>query len=67
MQKIKINGRTYQMLVRRVNGQLRLFFKTNSECYNVTGFDFPHCRCNNRQHRSYSWKIFKKFLIEGHY
>lgn len=64
---IKIKGRSYQMMVRRVNGKLRLFFKTDSECYNVTGFDFPHCGCNNLQHRLECWKRFKNFLIKGHY
>lgn len=67
MQKIKINGRTYQMSVRRVDGKLKLFFKTNLECYNAKGFDFSHCRCSNRKHHLESWKKFKKFLIKGHY
>nr|WP_315026060.1 hypothetical protein [uncultured Chryseobacterium sp.] len=55
------------MKVKRVKGLLKLFFKTDQEVYNVLGFDFPHCGCNNRQHLLNSWKRFKKFLIKGHY
>lgn len=55
------------MLVKRVKGKLKLFFKTNQEDKNVYGFDFPHCGCNSRQHRLDCWKRFKEFLIKGHY
>lgn len=64
---IKIEGKIYKMSVRRIKGELKLFFKTDDVVYNLRGFNFPHCRCSNRKHRLNCWKIFKRHISSGYY
>lgn len=64
---IQVDGKFYQISIRRRNGEVRIFFKTDSELQNEFGFVFTHCNCKNRQHRLECWKKFKRFIAKGGY
>lgn len=65
--KVLLDGKVYQISIRKRRGIVKIFFKTDSEFWNNWGFEFTHCNCKNRQHRLEDWREFKRFIITGGY
>lgn len=65
--EVFIKGNIYLMRAKRINGKVKLFFKTDSHYYNSFGFDLPLYCCDNIQHKWKNWNNFKNDLFNKTY